>query len=65
MTLPVLCGARVVLFLALGEDKAEAVAKAFAGPPDPQMPASLVRSTDGETLCSWTAPLLPTLTTER
>ena len=50
MTLPVLCGARVVLFLALGEDKADAVARAFAGPPDPQVPASLVHSTEGETI---------------
>lgn len=50
MTLPVLCSARVVLFLALGEEKAEAVARAFAAPPDPQFPASLVRSTDGETI---------------
>jgi 6-phosphogluconolactonase len=50
MTLPVLCSARVVLFLALGEEKAGAVARAFAGPPDAQVPASLVRSTDGETI---------------
>jgi 6-phosphogluconolactonase len=50
MTLPVLSGARVVLFLALGEAKAEAVARAFAGPPDPQVPASLVRSANGETI---------------
>ncbi len=50
MTLPVLCGARVVLFLAFGEEKAEAVARAFAGPPDPQVPASLVRSKHGETI---------------
>ena len=50
MTLPVLCAARVVLFLALGEAKAEMVARAFAGPPDPQVPASLVRSTHGETI---------------
>jgi 6-phosphogluconolactonase len=50
MTLPVLCSARVVLFLALGEEKAGAVARAFSGPPDAQVPASLVRSTDGETI---------------
>ena len=50
MTLPVLCGARVVMFLALGESKAEAVVQAFAEPPDPQVPASLVRSTHGETI---------------
>ena len=50
MTVPLLCGAPVVLFLALGEEKSEAVARAFAEPPDPQVPASLVRSTDGETI---------------
>ena len=50
MTLPVLCAARAVVFLALGEEKAEAVARAFAGRPDPQVPASLLRSTQGETI---------------
>jgi 6-phosphogluconolactonase len=50
MTLPMLCGARVVSFLALGEAKADAVAQAFAGPPDPQVPASLVRSQSGPTV---------------
>jgi 6-phosphogluconolactonase len=50
MTLPVLRTARIVSFLALGEQKAEAVARAFAGPPDPRLPASLVRSDGGETL---------------
>ena len=50
MTLPMLCGARVVSFLALGEQKAEAVARAFGGPPDPQVPASLVRSGRGQTI---------------
>ena len=50
MTLPMLCGARVVSFLVLGEQKAEAVARAFAGPPDPQVPASLVRSSHGQTI---------------
>ena len=50
MTLPVLCAARVVLFLALGEAKAEAVARSFAGPSDPEVPASLVRSIGGETI---------------
>jgi 6-phosphogluconolactonase/glucosamine-6-phosphate isomerase/deaminase len=50
MTLPVLCGARVVVFLVLGESKAEAVWQAFGEPPDPQVPASLLRSTNGETI---------------
>ena len=35
MTLPVLSGAAQVVFLVLGEAKAEAVERAFAGPPDP------------------------------
>jgi 6-phosphogluconolactonase len=50
MTPPVLCGARQVVFLALGKAKAEAVARAFAAEPDPQTPASLVRSQQGETI---------------
>ena len=50
MTLPVLSAARKVLFLVLGEDKADAVARAFAGPPDPSTPASLLRSQSGETI---------------
>jgi 6-phosphogluconolactonase len=50
MTLPVLCGARKVVFLALGEEKAEAVARAFAGQPDPAAPAGLVRSQTGPTI---------------
>ena len=50
MTLPVLSGARRVVFLVLGEAKAEAVARAFAGEPDPATPASLLRSAEGETI---------------
>ena len=50
MTLPMLSGARVVSFLVLGEEKAEAVASSFAGPPDPQVPASLLRSREGRTV---------------
>ena len=50
MTLPVLSGARQVVFLVLGEAKAEAVARAFACEPDPATPASLLRSTEGETI---------------
>ncbi len=34
----------------VGAEKAEAVARAFAGPPDPATPASLLRSADGETI---------------
>lgn len=42
LTLPVVNGAREVLFLVAGEDKAEAVARSFAGPADPRAPGSLV-----------------------
>jgi 6-phosphogluconolactonase len=50
MTLPVLRGAETVLFLAVGTGKAEAVRRAFTGPPAPETPASLVRSERGRTL---------------
>ena len=50
MTLPVLAGAAEVVYLVLGEAKAEAVKLAFAGDPDPAIPASLLRSEHGETI---------------
>ena len=43
MTIPVLRAAGLALFLATGEAKANAVARAFASPPSPETPASLVR----------------------
>ncbi len=49
LTLPVLSSARIVLFHAVGPEKADAVQKAFAGPPSAATPASLLRSTNGET----------------
>jgi 6-phosphogluconolactonase len=50
LTLPVLCAAETVLFLAFGEAKADAVRRAFAEDPSPETPASLVRSELGRTV---------------
>jgi 6-phosphogluconolactonase len=50
MTIPPFEDASLVLFLVVGEDKAEAAERAFAGPPDPATPASLVRSREGRTV---------------
>jgi len=49
VTLPVLRAARELLFLVAGADKADAVARAFAGEPSPATPASLARALDGPT----------------
>jgi len=43
MTRPVLNSSRTMLYLVTGEQKAEAVKRAFAEPPSPATPASLVR----------------------
>lgn len=50
MTPRVLADADTVLFLATGEDKAEAVARAFRGAASAATPASLIRSSGGRTL---------------
>lgn len=50
LTIPVLTAAPLVLYLATGEAKADAAARAFAGPPSPDTPASLVRSREGRTV---------------
>ena len=49
ITLPVLRGAAMVVFLVVGRDKAPAVARAFGDITDPATPASLVRSDTGVT----------------
>ncbi len=56
VTLPVLNAAREVLFLISGEDKAEAVRRAFGDAPDPDAPASLVRPTEGNLTVLLDAP---------
>jgi 6-phosphogluconolactonase len=50
LTLPTLRRARTVLFLVTGESKADAAHAAFAGDPTREIPGSLVRATDGETI---------------
>jgi 6-phosphogluconolactonase len=47
LTLPVVNAARRIVVLVTGEDKAEAVRRAFSGPPDPSAPGSLVQPESG------------------
>ena len=49
LTLPALTAAARVVFLATGEEKADAVGRAFGEPPSRATPASLVRSASGDT----------------
>jgi 6-phosphogluconolactonase len=49
MTVPVLCSAPEVVFIVTGAAKAEAVERAFAQPPSPSTPGSLIRSAAGRT----------------
>jgi 6-phosphogluconolactonase len=47
LSLPVVNAAAQVLVLVKGEDKADAVARAFSGAPDPDAPGSLLRPSAG------------------
>jgi 6-phosphogluconolactonase len=47
LTLPVVNGSRRIVFLITGEDKADAVARAFEGDPGTHTPASLVAPASG------------------
>jgi len=49
LSLPVLRSAKEILFLLAGEAKADAAARAFAGEPRPDTPASLIRARTGRT----------------
>jgi 6-phosphogluconolactonase len=49
-TIPQLNTSETVVYLVSGEDKADAVERSFAAPPDPSTPASLVRSASGMTI---------------
>jgi 6-phosphogluconolactonase len=50
LTILALSTGRRIVYLVTGAEKAEAASRAFAGPPDPETPSSLVRSLAGETL---------------
>jgi 6-phosphogluconolactonase len=50
LTIPALENCRRMVFLVAGEDKADAVERAFGQPPSPDTPASLVRSAHGDTI---------------
>jgi 6-phosphogluconolactonase len=49
LTPPALRAARRIVFLVTGAEKAGAVERALAGPPEPAVPGSMVRSDGGET----------------
>jgi 6-phosphogluconolactonase len=56
LTLPALDGARRVVFLVTGKDKAKAVARAFGDAPDSASPAALLRPSAGELLVLLDSP---------
>ncbi|HEX3686107.1 MAG TPA: 6-phosphogluconolactonase [Gaiellaceae bacterium] len=56
LTVPVLASAPEVVFIVTGEAKAEAAERAFARPPGPETPASLIRSARGRTRVVADAP---------
>jgi 6-phosphogluconolactonase len=58
LTVPVVDAARQLVFLVTGEDKAEAVARAFSGEADPSAPASLVRNERATLVCDEAAARL-------
>jgi 6-phosphogluconolactonase len=62
MTVPLLSSAPAVVFIVTGEEKAEAVERAFAQPPSPATPASLIRSTTGRTIVVADGPATAGLT---
>jgi 6-phosphogluconolactonase len=49
LTVPVLGSAPEVVFIVTGEEKADAVERAFGRPPGPETPSSLIRSAEGRT----------------
>jgi 6-phosphogluconolactonase len=62
MTPPMLTNADCVLFLVTGEDKADAVKRAFEDQPSDATPASRVRSRDGQTIAVLDRPAASLLT---
>jgi 6-phosphogluconolactonase len=50
LTPPALRGASRIVFLVTGEGKADAVAAALQGSPDPEVPGSMIRAENGETV---------------
>ena len=60
MTPPVFAAAKVLVYLVLGEDKAEVVRRAFVDDTSPEIPASLIRG--GRTIAILDRPAARLLT---